>query len=265
MISLLIITNLFSLAISQYEAFFCSQNGNYTKESLYRADLNSLLNSLSSNIDNTGFYSASVGQANAIALCRADIQHNTCQGCVNIVAKEILGICPNQYQAVMWYEFCMVRYSNDNITGRLAISPGTYSYNRNNMTSPGSFKVVREELMDDVRARAANGGPLRKAAVGNRTGPDDQEIFALLQCTPDLSPVNCSRCLVQATQYISALVNDTIGIRLYTPSCLYRYEPSQFYNDTRLEEPLTPPLAPPLVSSPPPPPPPPLLPFPPPP
>ncbi|XP_012841234.1 PREDICTED: cysteine-rich receptor-like protein kinase 26 [Erythranthe guttata] len=250
---ILIIQMIIPMAVSQFEEFVCSTTGNYTTESLYRADLNGVLRSLSSNMNAGGFYSASVGRANVAALCRGDVQLNQCQGCVNIVSQTILVNCPNQFGAIMWSEFCMVRYSNESFLGRLSTSPARILYIGTNSTSPVRFRAAREELLDDVRARAADGGSLRKAAAGNTTGPDDQGIFTLLQCTPDLSAENCTRCLVEAAGYIQGYINDSTGIRVYTPSCIYRYVNQQFYNITRLQEPLVPASTPPSTAAAPPP------------
>ncbi|KAL7116894.1 hypothetical protein ACP275_03G034700 [Erythranthe tilingii] len=253
LILIIFIIQMIPMAVSQFEEFVCSTTGNYTTESLYRADLNGVLRSLSSNMNAGGFYSASVGRANVAALCRGDVQLNQCQGCVNIVSQTILVNCPNQFGAIMWSEFCMVRYSNETFLGRLSTDPVRILYSGTNSTSPVRFKAVREDLMDDVRARAADGGSLRKAAAGNTTGPDDQGIFTLFQCTPDLSPENCSRCLVEAAGNIQGYINDSTGIRVYTPSCIYRYENQLFYNITRLQEPLVPALTPPSAAAAPPP------------
>ncbi|KAL7154929.1 hypothetical protein ABFS83_03G037300 [Erythranthe nasuta] len=245
-----ILATLFPLVFSQFERVVCSTSGNYTSESLYRADLSGILRSLSSNINNTGFYSSSAGRANIVSLCRADVQLNQCRGCVNDVAEAILVNCPNQFEAIMWSEFCMVRYSNKNLFGTLEVLPYFNLYSGANSTSPVGFKAAREKLMEDVRARAAGSGSLRKAAAGNTTGPDGQGIFILLQCTPDLSPENCISCLVEAAGYIPEYIDDSTGIRVYTPSCIYRYEDTSFYNITRLDESLVPALTPPLAPPP---------------
>ncbi|KAL8058643.1 hypothetical protein ABFX02_03G033000 [Erythranthe guttata] len=245
-----ILATLFPLVFSQFERVVCSTSGNYTSESLYRADLSGILRSLSSNINNTGFYSSSAGRANVVSLCRADVQLNQCRGCVNSVADAILVNCPNQFEAIMWSEFCMVRYSNKNLFGTLAILPARILYSGANSTSPVGFKAAREKLMEDVRARAAGSGSLRKAAAENTTGPDGQGIFILLQCTPDLSPENCISCLVEAAGYIPEYIDDSTGIRVYTPSCIYRNEDKSFYNITKLDESLAPALTPPLAPPP---------------
>ncbi|XP_057793197.1 cysteine-rich receptor-like protein kinase 25 [Salvia miltiorrhiza] len=190
-----IFISLTTTASSQYSGHSCSTTGNYTRESLYRADLNALLASLSST--NATFYNASAGQANAAALCRPDIQPTTCRGCVKIAAADVLAQCPDQLEAV----------------------------------------EARAALLDDLRSRAAAGGSVLKAAAGSRAaGGSNQTVFGLVQCSPDLSAENCSRCLAEAAAVIPACCDALVGVRVYTPSCTIRYELSDFYNETRLQE-----------------------------
>ncbi|TXG47183.1 hypothetical protein EZV62_026477 [Acer yangbiense] len=75
-----------TFTISQPDFFYhhcLSENGNYTTNNTYQANLNSLLSSISSNSEiNYGFYNFSVGQGsdkvNVIALCREDINLDVC-------------------------------------------------------------------------------------------------------------------------------------------------------------------------------------------
>nr|GMC78714.1 putative receptor-like protein kinase At4g00960 [Ipomoea batatas] len=61
-----------------YEWHMCGTSGNYTQNSTYDNNLNTLLSSLSNNVDDYGFYNGSVGQgsdrASAIVLCRGDVE-----------------------------------------------------------------------------------------------------------------------------------------------------------------------------------------------
>ncbi|KAL8468868.1 hypothetical protein ACS0TY_031904 [Phlomoides rotata] len=218
----------------------CQNNGNYTRNSRYSANLNTTLSSLHTNVNNDGFYNVSVGQgvdrANGIVLCRGDTQLDACRECVQTGAAELLNSCPNQKQAVRWDETCMLRYSNDTIYGAMESRPAYYWWNPENATSPEQFQEDTRSLLDDLRDRAASGGSLRKVAAGNRTGPDFQTIFALLQCTPDLSTEDCTRCLYGATAEIPQYCERKRGCRVLWPSCNIRFEAYPFFNETRLRE-----------------------------
>ncbi|KAK6124434.1 hypothetical protein DH2020_041811 [Rehmannia glutinosa] len=218
----------------------CLNNGNYTNNSTYKDNLNAVISSLPTYIDGNGFYNASVGQnpdrANAIALCRGDVQLPTCHECIQNIIADLLTQCPNQKQAMEWYDQCMLRYSNENILGTLVTSPGVWAWSVMNATSYDLFKADLGTLLDNLRGRAASGGPLRKVAAANVTAPDFQSIFALVQCTPDLSSEDCSRCLIEAALDIPSCCDGKRGGRVFWPSCNIRFETYSFYNETRLQE-----------------------------
>uniref|UniRef100_A0A803NCR9 Gnk2-homologous domain-containing protein n=1 Tax=Chenopodium quinoa TaxID=63459 RepID=A0A803NCR9_CHEQI len=51
-------------------------------------------------------------------------------------------------------------------------------------------------------------------------------LYALEQCTPDLTPNECSQCLTRAITQLSVMQ----GSRVLQPSCNVRYEIYPFYN-----------------------------------
>ncbi|KAL8468865.1 hypothetical protein ACS0TY_031901 [Phlomoides rotata] len=220
----------------------CQNNGNYTRNSTYSANLNTTLSSLYTNVyvNNEGFYNVSVGQgvdrANGLVLCRGDAQLDACRECVQTGAADLLNSCPNQKQAVRWDGTCMLRYSNDTIYGTMMNRPAYFWPNPENATSPEQFQVDTQALLYDLTNQAASGDSLRKVAAGNRTGPDFQTIFALLQCTPDLSKQDCTRCLYGATAEIPQYCNRRKGCRVLWPSCNIQFEVYPIVNETRLQE-----------------------------
>ena len=259
------LTHLISPTIAQWDPYVlheCSTNGNVSSNSAYRANLNSLLSTLSSKnqIDNV-FYNYSAGEnsdiVNAIALCRGDLTATDCRSCVNMSAHELLVSCPNQKGGIMWYMNCTVRYSNNSIFGVMEIEPmKTLTSTAKVSDKSATFKQVLAGLLDGLRSKAASGDSLRKLAIGaaNSTYFD---LYALLQCTPDLDEQECSSCLNQTIEYLPECCDDTAGARVLTPSCNLRYEGNRFYGNTSDELPA-------LSYLPPPPPPPPLPPPPPP-
>ncbi|KAL5774744.1 hypothetical protein ACOSP7_012301 [Xanthoceras sorbifolium] len=119
------LAHLTTLTVSQpnFLYHFCSDKlGNYTTNSTYQKNLNTLLSSITSNSEiNYGFYNFSAGQnsdkVNAIALCRGDVNQDACRSCINDSISELTQICPNQKEAIRWYDYCMLSYSNRTIFG----------------------------------------------------------------------------------------------------------------------------------------------------
>ncbi|PHT90756.1 hypothetical protein T459_05869 [Capsicum annuum] len=215
----------------------CVVNGdNYTENSAYQKNLDSLLSNLSSKIDSYGFYYASIGEntdkVSGIVLCRGDVELQQCRSCVNNVARKLVQSCPNQKAALGGYDECSLQYSNNqSIIETKSFSSTYYFWNPANASKPEEFNQKLKTLLDDLRNRAADGGPYRKYSSGNVTGPDDQTIYALVQCTPDLSPQDCINCLTEAYGNMpNCPCLGKRGGRNIGPRCNFRYESSQFFD-----------------------------------
>ncbi|CAH9133658.1 unnamed protein product [Cuscuta epithymum] len=241
-----------------YEYHICgSAWKNYTQSSTYHNNLNTLLSSLSNRLDEYGFYNGSVGQdpdkTNAVVLCRGDIDIETCRNCVTDGAQRMTGLCPFQKEAFRWYNVCSIYYSgDDSIIGSVTITPNIVQYSDISVSlNPTRFNQYLKSLVDGLMRKAANGGPILKFAADITTTPDQQTIYAYVQCTPDLSVRNCSDCLTTAfSNWSGSPGNGRIGARFLCPSCFFRYEISPFFDYTLITNPSSPPppLVPPLGS-----------------
>ncbi|KAL6282143.1 hypothetical protein ACE6H2_013072 [Prunus campanulata] len=171
-------------------AHFCINNrGNYTTNSTYHTNLNTLLSSLTYNKKGNGygFYHSSYGQNSddqvyAIGLCRGDVKSEDCRSCLNNSRYALTQrYCPNQKEAIGWYSNCMLRYSNRSMYGVMETKPSFDIRNPQNVSSSGvdGFNQELRKLLESVRSKAAAGGSLRKFAYGNATAPTFQTIFAI--------------------------------------------------------------------------------------
>jgi hypothetical protein len=244
-----------TLTVAQY----CyNENGNYASNSTYGGNLKSVLASMSSNTEiDYGFYNFSSGETpdkvNAIALCRGDISPEECRSCVNATSHDLLKSCPNQKEAIMWPDKCMLRYSNRDIFGVMESWPIIAYYNTGNVSDVEGFNGVLRPLLKRLRNSAASGNSTRKFALGSDFAPNFQTISALVECTPDLDQLGCNNCLLAAEGFIR---DGKQGGKYVTPSCDLRYEIYGFYDPTAEApppSPVPPPSAPPVLSASPPP------------
>ncbi|KAI8537771.1 hypothetical protein RHMOL_Rhmol09G0050400 [Rhododendron molle] len=213
---------------------------------LSQANRDTLLNSLSTQTNGFGYSSSSEGvnpdTVYAMALCRADIEPDTCRECI-INATAQLRSCPDgkvpagwpeydpkDMEGIVWYDYCMVRYSRKAIKGVMAGDPRVFGWNvHKNATSVETFKNALSKLLNDLRVRAAEGGTGRKFASDNALGPDNIPIYAFTQCTPDLSHQDCDDCLQRAIEDIPNCCGfGPVGGRVLKPSCNFRYENASF-------------------------------------
>nr|GMC83830.1 putative receptor-like protein kinase At4g00960 [Ipomoea batatas] len=231
----------------------CDQTGNYEHNSTYHHNLNTLLSSISSKLNKHGFYNASTGQnpdrASVTALCRGDVEPEKCRSCVDNAAREMVKVCPKEKGAFGGYEECMIRYSNEStVAGSWSRFPQLYFYIDSlnngsiNSLSQDRFNEDLRKLLDGLRDRAANGGDFLKFAGDNTTGPDLQTIYAVVQCSPELSAKDCSDCLTSAFGDLSKC--PCHGKRrggIIRPSCNFRYENYSFFDYNKVIIEATPP------------------------
>ncbi|KAM6601492.1 hypothetical protein CsatA_021101 [Cannabis sativa] len=248
-ISLLIsvlVCNIFLLVAKQataqrprYFYQFCQNSkGNYTLNSTYQANLNHLLTTLptSQNDNGYGFYNLSYGkgsdQVYAVGLCRGDTTPDFCRSCLNNSTQVLKDICPNQKEVIGGYDSCLIlRYSNRSMLGIPETTPRFCLFNTENVSSSNVEEHFDNlsTLLNGLKSEAASGGSLRKYATGNAKAPGFLTIYALVQCTPDLSEQQCINCLNNVYEQIPTCCSGKVGCRVIVPSCSVRYEKDLFY------------------------------------
>lgn len=227
--------------------------GNYTTNSTYQANLDYLLSNIvpskDDNIGSYGFYNSSYGensdQVHAIGLCRGDIKLDSCRRCLNDSIHMIREVCPNKKEAIGMYEVCMLRYSNRSIFGLMETFPRYWRASGINVSSNvDEFFQELRALLNSLKSRASTAsGTLQNFATGNVTTPSFQSIYALVQCTPDLSQKDCNNCFDELFTVIPECCIGKIGGRVLGPSCNFRYESKLFYEP--IKDVVAAPLAPP--------------------
>ncbi|KAL0012487.1 hypothetical protein SO802_007595 [Lithocarpus litseifolius] len=248
---------LIHLVIIPTAAQYCYNTGNYTSSSTYRANLYTLLGSMINNIKiNYGFYNFSSGEAPdkvyGIALCRGDTSPSDCRSCIDGATSDLLKACPNQKEAIIWTDKCSLRYSFRSIFNVMEANPLITFYNTGDVPDVEAFNNVLFPLLNSLKNRTASGNSTYKFAAQSASAPNFQTIYALLECTPDLSKLECNSCLEQVQSYIPQCCNGKQGGKFVSPSCDIRFEVYSFY-DPSVEpppSPLPPSPSPPLPESP---------------
>ncbi|KAL8249218.1 hypothetical protein R6Q59_006086 [Mikania micrantha] len=238
-----------TLAQPDFVSYACS-NSNYTANSSYQRYLNTALSSLLTTNRGRGFYRLSIGEVNdtvtLVALCRGDVNPDVCDSCLNNSIVRLQQLCPSQKGARGYYDYCLLRYSDETILGRARIDFYVYSANPLNATNIDQFNRALWPLLTNLIDAAAGAGDQQKFASGNTTGPDSQRIYGLVQCTPDLTEQECHDCLDDLANRITRWFNGRIGGRIFVPICNIRYQIHSFFNGSTLviASPPTPPPSP---------------------
>jgi hypothetical protein len=257
-LSSLFVISLLSLASGNeaaptYNYNFCSVPGeNFTANSTYQSNLDLVLSSLSSKATPvTGFSNAYAGEVSGLFLCRGDVNTRVCQDCVAHAAKEILQRCPFLMGAIIWYDECLLRYSNFPIFSTINYGPGQALPNPQSIQEAerDSFIGLVDSTFDSLAILASNSVTGKKFATKevefNSSLAAPQKLYSLVQCTPDLSVSDCYKCLRVAIGNQSSCCDGRQGGRVLLPSCNIRYEVNPFYNVTAASPAFPPPPLPP--------------------
>ncbi|EOA20148.1 hypothetical protein CARUB_v10000439mg [Capsella rubella] len=217
----------------------CFDTGNFEPTSTYGAIRDDILLSLSSNVmEHGGFYNSSIrkgdDQVYAMAMCIDESEQNACSECMEVAVGQLKYNCHNQTEAFTWVPhktLCFARYSNISFLGRLDKHP---RYAEHNSMEIKSFLQASEEKWNEALNDMIKSAWGKNGSFSNRDyySPskvileNHQTLYALMQCTPDLSPANCSSCLAQSVSDYEK--NDDFrgnqgGIIAY-PSCFFRWD-----------------------------------------
>ncbi|GAU37148.1 hypothetical protein TSUD_293050 [Trifolium subterraneum] len=220
----------------------CSKD-NTTANSTFQDNLMSLLSSLSSKaIGNTEFYKTTVTNINpsdsvyGLFMCRGDIvPSNLCHECVVNATQKLSLECSFSKRAVIWYDLCMVRYSNNSFFSTVNTESGVFLMNTGNVSNTKKFMRLLFSTMNetaDEAAQALIGEENKKFATRETPISTFQTLYCLAQCTPDLSPNDCRTCLSTAIGVLPQCCDGKQGGRVLFPSCNVRYELYPFYRNT---------------------------------
>ncbi|RWR88267.1 cysteine-rich receptor-like protein kinase 10 [Cinnamomum micranthum f. kanehirae] len=239
LLSLLLLTFL-SLSIfhplttAQPLCYMCETVVNYTSNSTFASNVNTLLASLPSNTSsNNGFYNNTVGTNRdpvyGLVLCRGDVTPATCKSCVDVAIQEIKQLCPNNKIAYIRYEYCLLRYSDKRFFSLMEDATKVILHNSANITNPTEFLPVLEDLLSSLSNRAANDPSLGMFATEKTKYMGSQDVYGLVQCTRDLSMNDCGRCLEGAAGDVIGCCSSSRGAKVLATSCNLRFELYPFY------------------------------------
>ena len=206
--------------------------------SAYKTNLNSVLSWLSTDAATSKGYNhnsfgnnTSGGDASDAVYglydCRGDIVGYFCQFCVSTASREVLQRCPNRVSAIVWYDFCILRYSNENFFGNVTVYPSWHAVRPKIVSS----KEEIQKGLDFMR------GLIRKATVETNllyfmdgfNLSSTQRRYGLVQCSRDLTSDGCRECLEAMLAQVPKCCEQNLGWQVLAASCLIKYDDYIFY------------------------------------
>ncbi|RWR88391.1 cysteine-rich repeat secretory protein 38 [Cinnamomum micranthum f. kanehirae] len=207
-------------------SYICPTANNFTASGPYDNNLQQLMASLSTQVPPTGFGLGSFGRspdrANGQALCRGDVSSADCKTCINGATSEIRRLCPYSEQAIIWYDHCLLSYSDVKFFGQIDTSNKVYLLNVKSVDDPKTFNREVGELLTGLSWEASH-SPLMFAKGEVELG-ESKKLYGLTQCTRDLSYSDCKKCLESAISELPSCCDGKEGGRVLGGSCNIRYE-----------------------------------------
>ncbi|GLT75495.1 hypothetical protein SLA2020_472160 [Shorea laevis] len=208
---------------------------NFSSASFYQSNLQSLMDSLFSKSSLNSFYTDSLNETYGLFLCRGDVNSTTCQTCVKTATQSLPQRCPSSKEAVIWFDECLLHYSDTNFSGIVTTSPQVFMWNTQNQTDSSSngqnFGVLGfvYTLIDQ-----AQNSQLLFGAQENVS----QKRYGLVQCSRDLNGSSCNSCLQPIASAIRGCCEYKKGWRILSPSCFVRYEEYPFFQEPVVSPPV---------------------------
>ncbi|GJN32576.1 hypothetical protein PR202_gb21090 [Eleusine coracana subsp. coracana] len=253
---------------------FCDTSGNYSANTTYQTNLQSLAATLPKNTSSTLFANTSTGTipdiVYAMALCRGDVNASACESCIAAAFQDAQQLCAFNQDATVFYDPCLLRYSNQNFLtfvngggggGFIVLQPmrnvsaSGHKYqvvsryldngdpalillNAQKVTAPFKvFDAAVAELVNATADYAADNSSRRFGTGVQAFGTFDSQnptIYGLAQCTPDMAPADCRSCLAGIIQMGPKYFSGRPGGRIVGFRCNYRYEQYPFFSGSPL-------------------------------
>ncbi|KAK3024980.1 hypothetical protein RJ639_042787 [Escallonia herrerae] len=98
---------------------------------------------------------------------KGDVDPDTCRRCVDDSTRRLRQLCPNQKEAIVYYDDCMVRHSNRSIFGIMETTPSGYLVN---VACAPHVVQLNQALISFLE---------KLQATGKRVGPDNLTSYGL--------------------------------------------------------------------------------------
>ncbi|CAF2070820.1 unnamed protein product [Brassica napus] len=206
----------------------CMDKGHFRPNDTYDANRRLILSSLPSNVTSQEglFFNGSIGQepnrVYATGMCIPGSTPQDCSDCIKIASDRLIESCSNQTNAFTWLgdpTLCLVRYASTSFSGSGDLTPRSMVTNGGYIASNKTeFKKTWEDLVARMIDVASTGKSTSAALTSS------QNMYALMQCTPDVSSRDCKNCLRQSANDFHSCCALKRGTRILRPICFFRWE-----------------------------------------
>jgi Salt stress response/antifungal len=232
----------------------CSKTDTYAIGDTIESNLFKLFSSLSTDaLINSGFSNRSFGNSPdkvyGLVMCYNDYSTQDCVNCIRNITSSTTQPCSMSATATVLYDPCLLSYSSKDF---FSVADHYMPYCL--YSGANSLDEKTQKSLIDVLANLSASTPYKSEMFSTKV-VSGADMSAFMQCTRDLSPEECQKCISYAMNYFNwCSINGTaLGMRIMTRNCYIRYE-SYVLNISSFPQSLIPPSPPPSSPLSPPPP-----------
>ncbi|CAF1744124.1 unnamed protein product [Brassica napus] len=216
----------------------CGDSLFFRPNSTYDTNRRLVLSTLASNVSSRdGYYNVSVGEGPGriyvLGLCIPGADPTACSDCIQPASVTLLDKCPNQTNSWNWRAdktLCFVRYSNRWFFNQIDLEPNQAEFLNLDVTGDlAEYNRTWEGLMSRVISAASSTTPgsLAGRHYAASTAPLSgfRTIYALMQCIPGISSVDCNACLQANVRSYQGCCWGKQGGSIRRPVCFFRFDP----------------------------------------
>ncbi|XP_045084214.1 L-type lectin-domain containing receptor kinase IX.1 isoform X2 [Aegilops tauschii subsp. strangulata] len=182
---------------------------------------------------NGGFQQASNGgppnEVFGLVMCFVNFNLSMCESCLSGAPNFVNYECPYTWVSGALYDACVLKYSNES-----SLSVSDESTRSDVLDEGGGFYAHDMDRMNTTRGKLINrlsleaAGSSLRFAYGNETytdtdlQSDSQAMYGLVQCSRDLAPSECTKCVDDLHRLMVLQLNSTAG-NVKGFNCYVRY------------------------------------------
>ncbi|CAJ1977956.1 unnamed protein product [Sphenostylis stenocarpa] len=196
----------------------CQNTTQQRLSNVYQTNLEKILTWASSDAAiSKGYNSKSISNSSPLYAhydCRGDVVGYFCQFCVSNAAREVPQRCPNRVSAMVWYDFCILRYSNENFFGTILTNPSWHALGEKNISNMKDILKGVDFLRSLIRKATVETHKLWYMDGFNLSST--QKRYGFVQCSRDLTNDGCIECLEAMLAEVPKFCEQKLGCFIWS-------------------------------------------------
>ncbi|XP_047175004.1 cysteine-rich receptor-like protein kinase 10 isoform X3 [Vigna umbellata] len=210
----------------------CNNTAQQTLSTAYQTNLDRILTWMSSDSGTSNGYNiTTIGSNNSsvygLYYCGGGLAGYFCHVCISTAARETPRLCSNRVSAVVWNDYCLIRYSNEEFFGKAMTYPTWHVLGTKNISNITEIQIGEDFLRSLIR-KATNGTNQLYYKDGFNLSATESR-YSVVQCSRDLTNEVCRQCLEDILAELHKCCEQKLVWNIWSGSCLIRYDDYMFY------------------------------------